>query len=87
MFYENVWQFYVEKLDRLLVILVCMASILCGGSGGMSGLWGGGVKRARREVAWWRINSGHNVWSRCRGRGGMRVRRWRYFRVGADGTC
>ena len=48
---------------------------------------GRGVKRARREVAWWRINSGHNVWSRCRGRGGMRVRRWRYFRVGADGTC
>ena len=53
----------------------------------MSGLWGGGVKRARREVAWWRINSGHNVWSRCKGRGDMRVRRWRYFRVGADGTC
>ena len=28
------------------------------------------VKRAMREVAGWRINSGHNVWSRCRGGGG-----------------
>ena len=53
----------------------------------MSGLWGGGLSGLGEKLCWWRINSGHNVRSRCRERGDMRVRSWRYSGVGADGTC
>ena len=53
----------------------------------MSGLWGGGLSglgeklRGGGSIAG--ITFGHVA-----GRGGdMRVRSWRYFGVGADGTC